>query len=67
MDAIAKRPSETYAEGLQARAHGVSGEANPYRAGSQEFASWARGWKSADEKSDVRQPQQAPPVEAPTG
>jgi hypothetical protein len=35
-------------EGEQARADGVNDARNPYREGTQEHASWLRGWLTRD-------------------
>jgi hypothetical protein len=61
MDAREKPASETYTEGVQARANDLPGEANPYPAGSAECAAWDKGWMSLDAPADD------PAVEAPTG
>lgn len=67
MKAAAKRPSEAYAEGSQARANDAPAKANPYSKDSKEFAAWDKGWQGANPSLQDVSPDALPPVETPTG
>ena len=61
MTAQEKPVGQIYAEGAQARTHGLPRDLNPYPLATAEFAACEDGWKSAGPPANQAR------VEAPTG